>query len=84
MRLHFTYFLRPWEFSERIRTTSNPQVIAARTVKAKLLEAFNNSDVPYAIEPKLESWEMEEDGHMLRIVFYLSSKKSYYTNRLRG
>ena len=73
---------RPWEFSERLRTTTNPKVMAARTVKAKLLEAFD-SDVPYAIEPKLESWEMDEDGHLLRIVFYLSSNKSYHTNSLR-
>ena len=45
-------------------------------------QAFD-SDVPYSIEPKLESWEMDEDGNLLRIQFYLSSQKTYYTNSLR-
>ena len=45
-------------------------------------QAFD-SDVPYSIEPKLESWEMDEDGNLLRMQFYLSSQKTYYTNSLR-
>ena len=43
-----------------------------------------DSDVPYQIEPELESWEMDEEGNMLRVVFYLKSSKRYYTYKLRG
>ncbi len=70
---------RPWQYSDRLRTTDDPRHIATRTVKAKLLEVFEGS-CPYGVEPQLELWSL--DGSVLKLLVMLPTRKRHHTSVL--
>eukprot|EP00095_Tigriopus_kingsejongensis_P008102 maker-scaffold590_size129399-snap-gene-0.35 protein:Tk08102 transcript:maker-scaffold590_size129399-snap-gene-0.35-mRNA-1 annotation:"hypothetical protein DAPPUDRAFT_194445" len=67
---------RPWQYSDKIKTKSDPKDVVKRTIKAKLLEVLPN-EIPYALEPEIESWHYENGT--LRIGILIHAKKERYS-----
>jgi GTP-binding protein Era len=70
---------RPWEFSDRLKTTTDPRSIVISTLKAKLLDVMDTS-IPYNLNPTIDQWTT--DGSHLQIVFNLPAKTAWVTTTL--
>ena len=65
---------RPWKYHPKLRTAEDPRDVFLRTIKAKLLEVLPH-DVPYLLNPEIETWDTENGVLRLGVAVFSKQKR---------